>query len=1202
MIEVFVPSANFPGVAPVDCPTQLEQNQAFVIWNSGNNTDVDDDAATNCIDINGQTATITKTGVPTSAYPGQVIDYTIEIENHSSSAILAVDVVDILGPELNFLGQTGGTCPTSVFSVVGSGGGTTTVTWNDFTLAAGPGFTCTILYQAEIEPTFAGPYEACNPTNATTSNFVVLRDQTNTTIDDDDECIVVTAPPTGDVSIVKSGSTSWIIGSQLTYTLALTSTYPIPVPIEVTDVLPSPFTFDSNVVGTNDCGLGTPQTAGANPQTLTWPDPSGPNAGATIPTGTCNIRFTVDLAVTPGITEYCNAATVGHGFITTTQNTSNDYCVYTVDIEKDANPMSVQQGVITPVTYTLTISKPANSPAGGFMVDDMLPNIMHGTNVPLVNTGLSTCAFGTPPGTVPFYNGLLLSGHHQYVWAIQMPTVGAASCDIVFVVDTVASAPMHNCPDKPYINVANVYEPYGFVIWPPVQGTNFGNPLDTDEKCVIVTDPPVDPIIKKSAVNPPGNMVGSGGIITYVIEISNPANGQPGPFVLTDQLPPNFTYQVGTESSVPAHCTPNAADPVVTNPPGGDLLTWNTVNVPPGTSCEITYEVQAPTVTTDIICTENPGPFGTNSDSTNKATLSWINGGGTPTFDVAACIAAGFDPSDCNNVTNHSSDYNSCIAAGGGAICAFWCDNPANPNGCAGTTGMVMDTECVDVKAPQNPTVTKKVDPDTINNGDQITYYIIIENPSNPIALEYDIDDTLPAGFSYNSLVSVTPGTCAINGTPLPSLGDTGLIEFHDVFVAAGTTCELAYSVDVNLIGFPEGDILCDDPLVTNHVVVTPDGGGDDFESEACVNVKVGTFKIIKSGPIGPVQQPSEQQYTITIINDADSAVDTFDIVDQLPLPSDFEFIAVVTTSPGCSTVPTEVYNPTLQTVTWTGVVVEPGDTCSITYKVIVDPTGTSEHPNCPDPAVTNKATVTANQLTPPKVLEDDHCVPVLSEPTLDKTIDGTNTPAAVYPGDVITYTITISNTNSVPVTIDSVTDTVGTDLTLTNPQTPTGSCGFANAPTSNNGTTITWNAAGTYTIAPGTCTLIYTATVDANASPAADPCSVSRLTNDAVMTYGTPAQTSEDEVCQPVIGEPTLDKTIDGSNTPDAVYPGDVITYTITISNTNSVPVTIDSVTDTVGTDLTLTNPQTPTGSCGFAGSPTSNTGTTITWNAAGT
>ena len=68
---------------------------------------------------------------------------------------------------------------------------------------------------------------------------------------------------------------------------------------------------------------------------------------------------------------------------------------------------------------------------------------------------------------------------------------------------------------------------------------------------------------------------------------------------------------------------------------------------------------------------------------------------------------------------------------------------------------MVMDTECVDVKAPKDPTVTKKVDPDTISNGDQITYYIIIENPSNPIALEYDIDDTLPAGFSYNSLVSV---------------------------------------------------------------------------------------------------------------------------------------------------------------------------------------------------------------------------------------------------------------------------------------------------------------------------------------------------------------------------------------------------------------------------------------------------------------
>ena len=245
LIEVFVPAANFPGLGPVDCPTQLEQNQAFVIWNSGNNSDVDDDAATNCIDINGVTATITKVGVPNSGYPGQVIDYTLEITNQSPSPLTAIDVVDILGPELIFLGQTGGTCPTTVASTVNNPGGTTTVTWNDFNLAAGPGTSCTITYQAQVDVTFTGPFEACNPTNTTTSNFVVLRDQTNTTVDDDDECIVVTDPPTGDVTIVKSGSTSWIIGSQLTYTLALNSTYPVPVPIEVTDILPSPFTFNS---------------------------------------------------------------------------------------------------------------------------------------------------------------------------------------------------------------------------------------------------------------------------------------------------------------------------------------------------------------------------------------------------------------------------------------------------------------------------------------------------------------------------------------------------------------------------------------------------------------------------------------------------------------------------------------------------------------------------------------------------------------------------------------------------------------------------------------------------------------------------------------------------------------------------------------------------------------------------------------------
>ena len=187
---------------------------------------------------------------------------------------------------------------------------------------------------------------------------------------------------------------------------------------------------------------------------------------------------------------------------------------------------------------------------------------------------------------------------------------------------------------------------------------------------------------------------------------------------------------------------------------------------------------------------------------------------------------------------------------------------------------------------------------------------------------------------------------------------------------------------------------------------------------------------------------------------------------------------------------------------------------------------------------------------------------PVVGSPALNTTkaltanADG-DASGTVTQGDVLTFTVTVTNTGNVPLTNVVVSDSL---------ITPTG------------GTTPCANVA-----VAGTCTLIGTYTVTAL------DVTTGSITN---IGSGDSDETGPDTatVITPVVGSPALNttKALTANADGDAsgtVTQGDVLTFTVTVTNTGNVPLTNVVVSDSL---ITPTGGTTPCANVAVAGTCT--------------
>ena len=130
----------------------------------------------------------------------------------------------------------------------------------------------------------------------------------------------------------------------------------------------------------------------------------------------------------------------------------------------------------------------------------------------------------------------------------------------------------------------------------------------------------------------------------------------------------------------------------------------------------------------------------------------------------------------------------------------------------------------------------------------------------------------------------------------------------------------------------------------------------------------------------------------------------------------------------------------------------------------------------------------TFNSPNPPGVLPGSECVPNLSTST--KTVVDTTSAGAYAAGDVLQYTITITETRGLAASGVSVTDTIDANLTLI-PASITYPAGATNSSTAS-----ALNITGINIPANGSVTIIYNATISASATPGTTITNTANITN----------------------------------------------------------------------------------------------------------
>jgi uncharacterized repeat protein (TIGR01451 family)/fimbrial isopeptide formation D2 family protein len=356
----------------------------------------------------------------------------------------------------------------------------------------------------------------------------------------------------------------------------------------------------------------------------------------------------------------------------------------------------------------------------------------------------------------------------------------------------------------------------------------------------------------------------------------------------------------------------------------------------------------------------------------------------------------------------------------------------------------------------------------------------------------------------------------------------------------------------------------------TASITMTPPAGPTLNPSDPAGVVVPTPYTIAKtSNPAGgtPVAPGSVVQYTITVTEPTSAA--------PYPSPSfsdsladvldDASYNGDVTATAGTATV-------TGNSLNWSAPQIMSGQVITITYSVTVD-----------SPITGNYSLV--NTVVPPSGISCDtactteHPVPGV---TFTKVADT----SVAHPGDVVTYTVTAQNTGQVDYT-------AGSPASLTDDLTAvlddaTYNTGSATGGATVSGSVLSWS--GPLAIG-ATTSFTYSVTID---SPNTGD---DELTNTIVSTTAGSncADGSTDPLCTSVVRVQSY--TVAKTSSVQTVAPGGLVSYSVTVTNTGSVPYTAASPASFTDDLSQVLNGATYNGD---ASGGATVTGTTLSWSGA--
>ena len=466
---------------------------------------------------------------------------------------------------------------------------------------------------------------------------------------------------------------------------------------------------------------------------------------------------------------------------------------------------------------------------------------------------------------------------------------------------------------------------YEFYVMP---GLNYGKELfanfggyytadgttNTSESAKVGLTTGTGPIIsaEKTSSIADGATVKEGDIITYTITIRNSGEVDAENVVLTDNIPANTIY--------------------VTSDGAGGYI----------------QDASKTTITEDI---------GT------------IAAGDSYTYSFSVMVTEITANTTINNTANVSADGIETV--------------PSNP------------TEISAVTSAPNLTVTKTSsipDGQTVREGDEITYTIIVRNDGDGIAKNVIIHDAIPKNTTYKD-----PTTGALDPEKVSISSDP-----KDV-LAPGETYEFSFTVVV--------DPITENTNIQNAATVTYDGG--ETETSNTVEIPASTSEAIlrveKTSSIADgatVKEGDLITYTITVYNDGYEAAENITIKDTVPTGTTYYDTT------------TNTENSSITEISETRATLEPGDSFSISFTVKVGRISTATQ-------IRNTATVTGDNVPDTSSntvgISADITVPNIRVEKTSSIADGT----VVKEGDIITYTITVYNDGDTPAYNVVISDTV---------------------------------------------------------------------------------------------------------------------------------------------------------------------------------
>jgi uncharacterized repeat protein (TIGR01451 family) len=259
------------------------------------------------------------------------------------------------------------------------------------------------------------------------------------------QIISVTSEPQVDLSITKTHSGNFTVGTNATYTLHVANAagvQQVDYLTTVTDVLPAGLTFVS--------GTGTGWSCSAAGQTVTCTHAAPLSAGAAFPDIALNVA--VGNAAFPSISNTVSVVTAGsNDFIVTNNSATDTATVLGPNLTTSTKTVSdLNAGDANPgdtLRYTITIIETAGVAATGVAVTDDMPGNVSGFSVVSIPLGAVNGSSGA--GTGANGNGLL------NVSNISVPANGSAT--IVFDVQVAAGT----SPGAFINNTASINNPAG---------------------------------------------------------------------------------------------------------------------------------------------------------------------------------------------------------------------------------------------------------------------------------------------------------------------------------------------------------------------------------------------------------------------------------------------------------------------------------------------------------------------------------------------------------------------------------------------------------------------------------------------------------------------------------------------------------------------------------------------------------------------